>query len=321
MSGIKIKLGCDPEFFLKNKRGSYRSAHDLVPGNKREPHKLNKGAIQADGTAVEFNIDAAETPEEFATNIKTVLEEVRKIVPEEYKFQFKPSINYNSEYFKEVPEGAKELGCDPDFNAWKLGEQNPRPVPNDGHRTASGHIHIGWTSGADVSDPAHLEDCMLVTRRMDYLLRPISVAWETQDDVARRKLYGDWGTFRPKPYGVEYRVLGNTWLRYPNLWPWLFQMFEYGFRTLEQGYGEDAAVYKPTVIDVGKSQAMHPTEDHGKIMSNLLSPVIPPGQFDPKVKTHLSYVNGDLRSLTATFAKCGTPPLLSPDLFSEVIGD
>lgn len=245
---MQIKLGADPEFFLLGKYRAHVSAHNLVQGTKREPFKLNKGALQADGTAVEFNIDAASTPEEFASNITTVLGQVRDIVPKEYAFNFTPAINYGTDYFNNsIPEYAKELGCDPDFDAWRGGAVNPRPNPAQGFRTAAGHLHIGWTDDADVKDPEHLEDCMAVVRRLDYYFKGISALWETNRDSARRRLYGDWGAFRPKKYGVEYRVLGNSWLKYPRMWPWMFQFVNHAMNSLEQGVSDDTLPIKPVL--------------------------------------------------------------------------
>lgn len=236
---MPLTVGADPEFFLSNKHRRWTSAHDLVPGTKQKPHKVDKGAIQADGTAVEFNIEPASSAQEFATNLRTVLTQVRTHVPKELKFEFIPSLKYNRKYFKEqVPEEAKVLGCDPDFDAWNNGAMNPRPTPTQGHRTASGHLHFGWTSNADINSREHIEDCMLVVRRLDYYFRPISGVWETYKDTERRNLYGKWGCFRPKPYGVEYRTLGNSWLKYPNLWPWMFEYSQHAFQSLEFGIAE-----------------------------------------------------------------------------------
>lgn len=245
---MDIKLGADPEFFLTGRYNKRVSAHNLVKGTKHDPFKLNKGALQADGTAVEFNIDPASNPDEFAQNITTVLGQVREIVPKEYAFNFSPAITYNTGYFQEeIPESAKELGCDPDFDAWRGGAVNPRPQPNLGFRTASGHLHVGWTDDADIKDPDHLEDCMAVVRRLDYYFSTTSALWETQRDVDRRRLYGEFGAFRPKKYGVEYRVLGNSWLKYPKMWPWLFQFVNHAVNTLEQGISDDALYVKPVL--------------------------------------------------------------------------
>jgi hypothetical protein len=249
---MEISIGADPEFFLTGPRNKRTSAHNLVPGTKREPFKLNKGALQADGTAVEFNIDPAKTPQEFASNIQVVLNQIRDRIPGEYKFEFLPTIHYGRDYFAmDIPESAKELGCEPDFNAWDGGDMNPRPVAPQAMRTGSGHLHIGWTEGADIKDPVHLEDCMAIVRRLDYYFRPICPLWETPEDATRRRLYGKWGCFRPKSYGVEYRVLGNTWLRYPKLWPWMFQYVSHAVDSLERGTAEDQLVVKPVMDHTG----------------------------------------------------------------------
>lgn len=218
---IQITIGCDPEFFLfDSNKGVNISAHDIVPGNKLNPYRLRKGAVQADGTAVEFNIDPARTPEEFANNIETVLYQIRDMIPGHLKFQFTPTVYYEPAYFDGLPENSKELGCDPDWDALSAAI---RPRPNIGRstmRTGAGHIHIGWTHDENPVDRSHLWDCCHLVGRLDdyfFLYRRI---WDR--DRERQILYGEPGCFRPKSYGVEYRVLSNAWLNYPELWPWIF---------------------------------------------------------------------------------------------------
>jgi hypothetical protein len=36
-------------------------------------------------------------------------------------------------------------------------------------------------------------------------------------------MYGAAGAFRPKPYGVEYRVLSNAWLQSEELMAWVYR--------------------------------------------------------------------------------------------------
>jgi hypothetical protein len=230
----KILLGADPELFMKNPNsGAFVSAHGLVPGTKREPHKVPYGAVQIDGTALEFNIDPASDVNQFVHNIQTVQKIIASYVPG-YNVVAEPVATYAEDYFKwEVPGSAKELGCDPDYCGWTL-DVNPRPEPgNRPIRTAAGHIHIGWTNGADVYDKNHFEQCARIARQMDYYLGVHSLLWDK--DGTRRELYGKAGAFRPKSYGVEYRVLSNRWLASEALIRWVYNQALLGMDRAEEG--------------------------------------------------------------------------------------
>lgn len=207
-----VKIGCDPEFFLK-KDGKFVSAHGMIEGTKKNPQPVKDGAVQVDGMALEFNINPAETAEEFKNNIKSVLSDLRKMIPEEYEFCFVPVADFGREYIDQQPEEAKVLGCEPDFNAY-TSKPNPTPDANKGFRTASGHIHIGWTEGQDITDPEHVEACEMFVKQMDWFLGIPSLMYDK--DNTRRQLYGKAGAYRPKHYGVEYRVLSNFWLNPKN---------------------------------------------------------------------------------------------------------
>lgn len=235
----KILVGADPELFIRNpNNGDFVSAHDKVPGTKYEPFKVPSGAIQVDGTALEFNIDPAATVDEFVNNINAVRATLNSYVPG-YNVVAEPVAYFGEQYFTwEVPSHAKELGCEPDFCGWTR-DMNPRPDPGFvPMRTASGHIHIGWTEGADVYDKAHFEYCAKVARQMDYYLGVPSLLWD--QDSTRRKLYGKAGAFRPKPYGVEYRVLSNRWLDSDALMRWVYDAVQQGMGTALNGvWAED----------------------------------------------------------------------------------
>lgn len=226
-----VLVGADPELFMKNPNtGFFVSAHDLdagprIPGTKWEPYKVPNGAIQIDGTALEFNIDPAESADEFIANIKSVRKTLTEMVPG-YNVVAEPVARFEKDYFKfEVPSCALELGCNPDYNGWTQ-DVNPKPTPNedDTFRTASGHLHIGWTENEDVENKEHFLFCCKVARQLDYYLGMYSLLWDPDD--TRRSLYGKAGAFRPKPYGMEYRVLSNRWLDSEPLMRWIYNTLQ-----------------------------------------------------------------------------------------------
>lgn len=221
----QILVGADPELFMRHPdSGVFISAHDRIPGTKDEPHKVPFGAIQVDGTALEFNIDPAATVDEFLHNIQSVRQTLTDMVPG-FNVVAEPVARYSVDYFKfEVPSIAQELGCNPDFNAWTQ-YTNPRPDPaNQPIRTASGHLHIGWTEGQDVESKEHFLLCCKIVRQLDYYLGMNSLLWDA--DPTRRQLYGKAGAFRPKPYGLEYRVLSNRWLDSEPLMRWIYNTIQ-----------------------------------------------------------------------------------------------
>lgn len=222
MTKQNILIGADPEFFLRDiKTKKFISAHGLVPGDKKNPHKLEDGACQLDGTAIEFNINPAGSALEFEYNVHSVLKQLRAMIPKQYEFVFEPAIHYDKEYWKTIPEDYKVLGCDPDFNAYSHGAtpQTP-PKPVNTMRTGAGHIHIGWTDKAEPTDEIHFWDCRTIIQDLNTWYTNINKIWDT--DTQRKNMYGNGAVFRPKSYGVEFRTPSNAWLNYPNLWAWIF---------------------------------------------------------------------------------------------------
>jgi hypothetical protein len=219
MTKPQILIGCDPELFV-TRDGKPRSAHGLIPGTKSSPYKVPGGAYQVDGMALEFNIDPAKNEEEFVTNIRKVMQRMRQDVPPQYKFHIAPSVKFNGNHLNAQPEEAKELGCEPDFNAYTM-EENPRPNSATTLRTASGHIHIGLEKDADPTSEEHRIKYATLAKHLDLFLGIRSLEWDK--DQTRRLLYGNPGAVRFKPYGVEYRVLSNMWLEREDLTRFVYQ--------------------------------------------------------------------------------------------------
>jgi len=224
---LKFTIGADPEVFVRDvSTMQFISAHGMVKGTKQKPQKMGKGAIQVDGVALEFNIHPATSKETFVGNImsmKNVLKQEIQKKNKDYHLCITPTAVFPKDYFEQLPEKAKELGCEPDYNAW-TGEVNPKPSTSQPLRTASGHIHIGWLEKADYMEPMepnHFDLCRCVARQLDVALLLPSLLFD--GDQTRRALYGNPGAFRPKPYGMEYRCLSNAWIADPKLIMWVYE--------------------------------------------------------------------------------------------------
>src|SRR5690625_3582670 len=251
---MKILIGADPELFVM-KNGEFVSAHGLIPGSKEDPHIVDKGAVQVDGMALEFNIDPASNLEEFYVNTSTVLEILESMVPG-YEKAIVPVAHFGEEYIKNQPEEARELGCDPDFNAWS-GAMNCSPNESLPFRTASGHIHIGWTEGEVPESNGHVNVCRTIIKQMDFFLGLPSLLFDK--DTLRREMYGRAGAFRPKSYGTEYRTLSNAWLKSEELIRWVYNNTMEGVRRVMAGellqdkYGDIQRIINNSDVDAANA--------------------------------------------------------------------
>jgi hypothetical protein len=256
INNIEFTFGADPEFFIQ-RDGRPVSAHGLIPGDKKNPYKVGWGAVQVDGMALEFNIDPAKGEAGFVRNLKAVMDTILKMVPD-YQMYDQPVADFGFDYIQAQPQEAKELGCEPDFNAYTM-DVNPRPNAEAPFRTASGHIHIGWTNGVDPHDAGHFEACATLAKMLDVYLGVPSLLWD--EDDRRRELYGKAGSFRPKSYGMEYRTMSNRWLR-PDK-PYLSRfVFNNAVEAVKQCFKDPEYADKPIhgktareIVDSGDRQA------------------------------------------------------------------
>lgn len=209
---MEFLLGCDPEIFVRTKdKKMHRSAWGLSEGTKENPVKVDNGAIQVDGFALEFNIDPAPDCDAFVHNINSVMSQMKEILPKNLEFSPSCSAQFHWKHWDHQPAEAKVLGCTPDFNAYSL-KENPKPKAREGFRTAGGHIHIGGfvKDVKDVLAQDHMIKCATLVKQLDFYLGLSSLAYDY--DNRRRSMYGEAGCFRPKSYGVEYRTLSNSWI-------------------------------------------------------------------------------------------------------------
>lgn len=211
-----ILLGADPELFYKE-AGQLVSAYGLIEGTKEAPYVVANGAVQVDGMALEFNIDPADNEDQWCANLQSVLAQLNEMVPGELEIVSTADFGYD--YISSQPEEARKLGCDPDMDAYTERE-NPAPDAETPFRTAAGHIHLGLVDNWEVGKPEVIQMCAKLARELDASIGLASVLMDP--DVQRRQLYGKAGAFRVKPYGMEYRVLSNFWLKDERLMRWVF---------------------------------------------------------------------------------------------------
>lgn len=199
-----ITVGSDAEVPVALATGQIIPVTGLVGGTKENPRQLDKLAkgfcVQEDGPNLEFNIPPARTANGFYENIVNALSACTKLLPPTMYLQPIAYYKLDKKFFR-VVKSLHEMGCEPDYCAWSE-DENPRPH-NDGEtRVAGAHVHVGWEKPTN-------EDRIALIKCLDLVL---GFGYLANDDVNRRKLYGRAGAFRPKKYGVEYRVLGNWWL-------------------------------------------------------------------------------------------------------------
>lgn len=201
-----FSIGADPELFAQDTAGVLRSCIGLIGGTKEEPKWLDDHkslGVQEDNVAAEYCFAPAYNEEQFVQAIELGKSAVASILKQHnLLLSNKASHSFIAEELEHPM--ALVFGCDPDFNAWDL-KQNEKPTADDKcFRTCGGHVHIGVDGCTDPMEQVRL------TKLMDLHLGLWSVIEDT--DTQRRNLYGAAGCFRPKPYGIEYRTLSNYWI-------------------------------------------------------------------------------------------------------------
>lgn len=221
----KLSFGCDPEVFLRDKiTKEFVSAYGLFPGTKSEPFKIDKGAVQVDGMALEFNIEPVDNLEDWLKNLDVVTSQMNEMVTRvnpDFEIVYEPWAEFNPEYFKLLPLEPKILGCDPDFDG-NGQEKTPSGELQDlPFRTAAGHVHIGWTKDVDPVSVEHFGKCLNVANSF---IKVEGYEPKTNHERMRVAYYGAPPSFRPKSYGVELRSPSNIWVERTSTRARMFQV-------------------------------------------------------------------------------------------------
>src|SRR3990167_6573396 len=141
-----IKIGSDPEFFLKEKNtNKCVSAIGMVGGSKDHPIPISDEGhgLQEDNVAIEATFPPCETKKQLIDNINFIKDYITTVIadPRGLELCYSPAENFSQEDLSH-PQ-AMQLGCSEDFNAY-LNDVNPRPNGSVTFRTSASHLHIGY---------------------------------------------------------------------------------------------------------------------------------------------------------------------------------
>ncbi len=254
-----ITLGSDPEVFLK--RGDkFISSIGLVGGTKAKPKKFGRGYnMHEDNVSVEFNVPPVTSEARWLEVHAYALERVGQLAK---KHDCEVAIVSDAEFEPDQLDNdeARSFGCNPDFDAWNI---CPNPSPNGATtnlRTAGGHIHIG-------TDLKLVEKVELIRVLDIFLGIPLNML---EPESKRQKLYGKLGACRIKPYGVEYRVPSNFWLRTPELQAGVFNVVMQ--LTKERSYYWQILRKMENLIETVANNGSVPSEYFSELMKNIPYP-------------------------------------------------
>lgn len=211
-----IASGWDPEFFVE-KKGEILPAFTFLP-DKKKPLKGGVSESQAahlfaDGFAGEYSFTRSRGCHGYGIDdlrygLQFLHSEATRF-DSEAKLSAKSFFTIPPKYLIKATDDQIAFGCNPSENVYEEGPidlGDPRTVP---FRTAGGHIHFSLSNSAKKVIPR-------VVKAMDkYLALPCVALFDGIDNPMRRTMYGRAGEFRPKSYGLEYRVLSNAWLLVP----------------------------------------------------------------------------------------------------------
>jgi hypothetical protein len=211
-----VTIGTDIEMFVQDRQtGEIVSAEGYARGTKKDPYVFDPSskffATSLDNVLFEFCIPPARTVEEFLNHIKKSKDFVGSQLPPHLCVISKASARLAPQFLE--TENAMNFGCEVDYNAWTRSQNEP-PQPDSSLRSAGFHVHVGY-------DNPGIDTAEALVRAMDQFLGVPSVLIDP--DVERRALYGRAGSFRPKQYGFEYRVLSGYFASSDHLVQWVYE--------------------------------------------------------------------------------------------------
>lgn len=202
-----ITLGSDPELHIfDNQEGKVVSSLRILGRDKNDPIDLGDGIkVYSDNALAENSFPPCESISGIMARMGDVFARTQTHLGARYTLLPKAAHYYG---YDELKEASLWLaGCNPNIDVYAK-RLNPPARFTDDLRTGSFHIHLGHEGLKTNND----RETMVML--LDVFAGCASVIFDKDETATmRRNLYGRAGEFRPTPYGIEYRVLGNWCLR------------------------------------------------------------------------------------------------------------
>ncbi|MEE8599419.1 MAG: hypothetical protein V3S69_07965 [Dehalococcoidales bacterium] len=193
-----FSYGADIELFIQGSGGDIVLAEVACPLLTDVPNNHELG-LNIDGACLEYHVPVCNGLVEFTHALRDSIHAISEAVKQQgYTVALLPAHSFLEQELVSSKYGQK-FGCKPDYNTYSPGHCRRLKACDYGSlRTAGGHLHIGLPKDRELSLPS-------VVKILDALLVPF---WN--EESPRTALFPA-GTFRPTPYGLEYRTLDNSW--------------------------------------------------------------------------------------------------------------
>lgn len=280
-------LGADPEFMIFDREGNLRSAIGIVKGTKEKKLDLGGGhQCFYDNVLCEVNVRPGGSESEVIASFSDCLRRLAKAVSP-YRLAPQASATYPEKECQH-PD-ARVFGCDPEYCAYEMCQVTP-PTCESSFRSGGGHIHLGATKESyPLLAPVKGDDRMdrdwgrvWVIRAMDLFVGlPSLFIDHDPTSAARRKLYGNAGTHRPKEeYGVEYRATSNFWIASPRLMTLVYNLSQFAVRFAAERLHEElwkgeSECVGYSVADLRRAINESDKELAGKLINGVVKKYLP----------------------------------------------
>lgn len=223
--GTDVSFGSDPEMFIL-KDGKVVPSVFIIPEDDQ--------AVTRDGFQVELHPGVNNCREVAGSNIARCLMQARDYARGiGAELSFGVGVRIDDETWKKSPISLRRFGCNPTENSY--GDKKRRVTGmRERFRAGGGHIHVGLypnLKGGDYNKMVMLMDI--------FAGNTMVILDQDESNIERRKNYGRAGEFRPKPYGLEYRVLSNFWLRHYTLWSMASGLVRNALGLMAAGLGDE----------------------------------------------------------------------------------